>query len=144
MELLCSRADLSHAALLPCNRCRLSIEAVTLADIVSGGGKRITDDAATLQPVIPRPSSGSGHGRNPVPLTSPLGKKDSVFSPPRLSTFDGLAALAHGSTNLTSSGIGITSHIPVYFTDTIGIIGMSILPHRLSLPGTGLSYDQGS
>jgi hypothetical protein len=56
MERLCSRPELSQAELLSCNRCRLALESITLADIVSGSGHRITDDAATLQPVNSQPS----------------------------------------------------------------------------------------
>ena len=50
MDRLCSKPGLSQSKLISCNRCRLFLEAITLAVIVSGGGKRITDDAASLQP----------------------------------------------------------------------------------------------
>jgi hypothetical protein len=56
MELLCARADLTASELIACNRCRLSIEAITLADIASGSGKGITQAATTLQPVTDHPS----------------------------------------------------------------------------------------
>ena len=56
MDLLCSRTELTQSKILSCNRCRLALEAITLADIVNGAGSRITDDAATLQPVDSRPS----------------------------------------------------------------------------------------
>jgi hypothetical protein len=42
--------------MISCNHCRLSIEAITLADIASGSGKGITQAATTLQPVTDRPS----------------------------------------------------------------------------------------
>jgi hypothetical protein len=41
MQLLIQQATLSRSDLISCNRCRLAIEAVTLADIVTGDGKRI-------------------------------------------------------------------------------------------------------
>jgi hypothetical protein len=56
MDLLCSRTELTQSEILSCNRCRLALEAITLADITNGAGSRITDDAATLQPVDSRPS----------------------------------------------------------------------------------------
>jgi hypothetical protein len=51
MELLCACATLTEAELISCNRCRLSIEAITLADVASGSGKGISQAATTLQPV---------------------------------------------------------------------------------------------
>jgi hypothetical protein len=56
MERLCSQPELSQNKLLSCNRCRLYLEAVTMADIVNGSGRRITDNAMTLQPVLSQPS----------------------------------------------------------------------------------------
>ena len=41
MQLLVQQDTLSCSDLISCNRCRLAIEAVTLADIVTGDGKRI-------------------------------------------------------------------------------------------------------
>jgi hypothetical protein len=57
-EKLCSLAALSQKELISCNRCRLYLESITLANIVSGSGKRITNDATSLQPVLTaRPST---------------------------------------------------------------------------------------
>ena len=56
MELLCACATLTEADLISCNHCRLSIEAITMADIASGSGKGITQAATSLQPVTERPS----------------------------------------------------------------------------------------
>jgi hypothetical protein len=66
MELLCARPELSHADLLSCNCCQILIEAITMADIVSGSGK-CTDDAATLQPVTGRPSQWIWPRERPCP-----------------------------------------------------------------------------
>ena len=41
MQLLIQQPTLSRSDLISCNRCRLAIEAVTLADLVTGDGKRI-------------------------------------------------------------------------------------------------------
>jgi hypothetical protein len=50
MQRLVQQPTLSHAELISCNRCRLAIEAVTLADIVTGDGKRIIGDYAGAHP----------------------------------------------------------------------------------------------
>jgi hypothetical protein len=56
MARLCSQSSLCPSELLACNRCRLFLEAITLADITSGSGRRITDDVASLQPITSIPS----------------------------------------------------------------------------------------
>ena len=45
MERLVQLTTLSQSELISCNRCRLAMEAVTLADIVTGDGKRIRGDS---------------------------------------------------------------------------------------------------
>jgi hypothetical protein len=45
MEWLVQLTTLSQGELISCNRCRLAMEAVTLADIVTGDGKWIQDDS---------------------------------------------------------------------------------------------------
>jgi hypothetical protein len=50
MQRLVQQDTLSRADLISCNRCRLAIEAVTLADIVTGDGKRIIGDYASALP----------------------------------------------------------------------------------------------
>jgi hypothetical protein len=49
MALLCSRPELSQSELVSCNRCRLSIEAVTLADIASSSSNCLLEDAVWLR-----------------------------------------------------------------------------------------------
>jgi hypothetical protein len=50
MQLLLQQPTLSRSDLISCNRCRLAIEAVTLADIVTGDGKRIQSDYIGAHP----------------------------------------------------------------------------------------------
>jgi hypothetical protein len=50
MERLVALGTLTQRELISCNRCRLAIEAVTLADITTGNGKRIRDDCLGAHP----------------------------------------------------------------------------------------------
>jgi hypothetical protein len=50
MQLLIQKPTLSHSDLISCNQCRLAIEVVTLADIVTGDGKCIQSDYIGAHP----------------------------------------------------------------------------------------------
>jgi hypothetical protein len=50
MHFLIQQPTLSRSDLISCNQCRLAIEAVTLADIVTGDGKRIQSDYIGAHP----------------------------------------------------------------------------------------------
>jgi hypothetical protein len=52
MERLVQQAGLTQKELISCNRCRLAMEAVTLADIVTGDGKCIIADRAGAHPLM--------------------------------------------------------------------------------------------
>jgi hypothetical protein len=52
MERLVQQAALSQQDLFSCNRCRLAIEAVTMADITTGDGKRIRADCIGANPSV--------------------------------------------------------------------------------------------
>lgn len=69
-EHLCSCPELSWEELLSCNQCQLMLKAITLMDVISGSGQKITDNATTT---LQRSTSysqvnGCGHGRAPVEL----------------------------------------------------------------------------
>jgi hypothetical protein len=67
MQLLIQQPILSRSDLISCNRCRLAIEAVTLADIVGGNGKRIQSDYIGAHPNLTHQSKWEFPVEKPSP-----------------------------------------------------------------------------
>jgi hypothetical protein len=67
MQRLVQQDTLSQAELISCNRCRLAIEAVTLADIVTGDGKCIIGDHAGAHPSLTHQSKWEFPVEKPSP-----------------------------------------------------------------------------
>jgi len=65
MEKLVLLGTLTQSELISCNRCRLAMEAVTLADIVTGDGKRIRSDSIGAHSSTTHPSTWEFPVENP-------------------------------------------------------------------------------
>jgi len=67
MEQLVQLGSLSQSDLISCNRCHLALDAVTLADIVTGDGKRIRVDYRGVHPS----STHRSHWEFPIEQPAP-------------------------------------------------------------------------
>jgi hypothetical protein len=91
MDLLCARPELSPSELTSCNRCRLSIEAITMADITSGSGNRLLDDSIWLRDTTDRPSKWIWPRESPCPKDTTAWRKGlSLISSPSYQLHDRL------------------------------------------------------